>query len=138
MFAIEATNEKGWRWISAICSDRGVAEDFLASVPEKVRPFQRLVELPIPKYPIFVLEDRSFEYGDAAFVRQRLAKLIPTGGEDDILLNVYIVEEDFIPEQAGEDSMGSLYHWHITDDSLKPPRSDVIESELREAERNAV
>lgn len=32
--------------------------------------------------------------------------------------------------------MGYLYHWHITDDALKPPRSLVIAEELREAERD--
>jgi hypothetical protein len=42
MFAIEAVNEKGWRWISAICLERRAAEAFLASVSPGLRPIQRL------------------------------------------------------------------------------------------------
>ena len=137
MFAIEAVNEKGWRWISAICQERRAAEAFLASVPPALRPIQRLVELGVRGYPLFVVEDRGFEYGDSDFVRTRLAEAVPCGNEDAILLNVYIVHEDFVPDMAGEDSMGAIYHWHITDSSLKPPRADVIAEELLEAERSA-
>jgi len=138
MVAIEAQNEKGWRWISAICHDRETAEAFLASVPSELRKSQRLVEIPHQGYPLFVIEDREFEYGNADFVRKRLAELQPSGDADAVLLNVYIVREDFVPQDPGEDSMGYLYHWHITDEALKPPRSCVIDEELQEAERNAV
>ena len=138
MFAIEAQNDKSWRWISAICRDRETAEAFLASVPADLQRFQRLLEIPHRRYPLFVIEDREFEYGDADFVRDRLAQIKPSGDEDAVLLNVYIVREDFVPPLPGKDSMGALYHWHITDDALKPPRSRVIAGELQEAERNAV
>ena len=138
MIAIEAQNEKGWRWISAICRDRLTAATFLASVPSEFRKFQRLLEIPHRDYPLFVIEDEGFEYGDANFVRTRLAQLLPSGDEDVVLLNVYIVREDFVPQHPGEDSMGYIDHWHITDDSLKPPRSQVIAEELEEAERNSV
>jgi hypothetical protein len=138
MIVIEAQNEKGWRWISAICCDRQTAEAFLASIPSELRKFQRMLEIPHRDYPFFVIEDREFEYGDAGFVRTRLAQLQPTGDEDAVLLNVYIVREDFVPQHPGEDSMGYLDHWHITDDALKPPRSRVIAEELQEAERNVV
>ncbi|MCZ8322878.1 MAG: hypothetical protein O9296_15040 [Novosphingobium sp.] len=138
MVAIEAQNDKGWRWISAICRDRKVAEAFLGSVPPELRSMQLLVEIPHANYPLFVIEDRGFEYGNAQLVRKRLAELQPSGEEDRVLLNVYIVREDFLPEYPGQDSMGYLFHWHITDDALKPPRSRVIAEELEEAEHNAV
>jgi hypothetical protein len=138
MVAIEAQNDKGWRWISAICQDRQTAEAFLATVPEHLRKMQRMVEIPQEGYPLFVIEDRGFEYGNAKLARKRLAELGPCGDEDAVLLNVYIVREDFVPEHPGEDSMGYLYHWHITDDALRPPRSRVIAEEIKDAERNAV
>lgn len=138
MYAIEAQNEKGWRWVSAICRDRSTAHEFLASVPAELRRFQRLLDIPHPGYPLFIIEDRGFEYGDADLVRNRLAQLRPSGEEDAILLNVYIVRGDFMPQCPGEDFMGVLYHWHITDDALKSPRRRVIAQELKEAERNAV
>lgn len=137
MFTIEAQNDKGWRWISAICGGRETAEAFLASVPTDLQKFQRLLEIPHRRYPLFIIEDQVFEYGDADFVTDRLAKLKPSGDEDVILLNVYIVREDFVPAPPGKDSMGALFHWHITDDSLQLPRSRVIAEELQEAERNA-
>jgi hypothetical protein len=97
-----------------------------------------MVEIPHQGYPLFVIEDRGFEYGNAGFVRKRLAELQPSGEEDAVLLNVYIVRKDFVPEYPGKDSMGYLYHWHITDEALKPPRSRVIAEELQEVERDAV
>jgi len=138
MVAIEAQNDKGWRWISAICRDRQAAEAVLATVPAHLATMQRLVEIAHDRYPLFVIEDRGFEYGTADLVRKRLAELQPSGDEDAVLLNVYIVREDFVPEHPGEDSMGHLYHWHITDAALKPPRRPVIDEELKEAERDAV
>ena len=138
MFVIEAVNERGWRWISAICRERLAAEAYLSSIPKELLPVQRLREVAHKTYPLFVIEDRGFEYGNAEFVRENLAQLKPSGNEDNILLNVYIVRGDFTPPQPGEDSMGELYHLHITDDSLKPPRLDVIHEELQEAERDAV
>ena len=95
------------------------------------------MEIPHERYPLFVIEDRGFEYGNADFVRKRLAALQPSGDEDAVLLNVYIAREDFVPEHPGEDSMGYLYHWHITDDALRSPRNRVIAEELEEAERDA-
>ena len=75
MFVIEAVNEHGWRWVSAICRERDAAEAFLTSVPDDLRPIQRLAEIPNRTYPLFVVEERGFEYGDATFVRGRLAQL---------------------------------------------------------------
>jgi hypothetical protein len=138
VFVIEATNEKGWRWISAICRERAVAENFLASIPDRLRPIQRIVEITQSGYPLFIVEDQGFEYGDATFVRNRLAQLRPCGNEDNILLNVYIASRDFTPTHPGKDSMGILDHWHITDDALGPSGNRMIGEKLQEAERNAV
>ncbi|MEJ8840460.1 hypothetical protein [Ramlibacter sp. AN1133] len=138
MFVIEAVNDKGWRWISAICLKPATAEAFLESVPAELRAMQKLVELPITAYPLFVVDENGFQYGGADLVRARLASVTPHGSEDYIHFNVYIVRDDFLPNRPGEDSMGDIYHWHITDWSLQPPRSEVIAEELLEAERRAV
>jgi hypothetical protein len=132
MFAIEATNPKKWRWIAAIFHDRHRAEAFLQSVPETARPLQHIVEIPVENYPVFVVEDQGFEYGDLAFVRAKLKGLTQKGDEDFIHLNVYAVKEDFSPDVPGIDGMGSLLHWHVTDDTLQPPRSVVFDEELEE------
>ncbi|MBK3018646.1 hypothetical protein FKK32_29365, partial [Klebsiella pneumoniae] len=94
MFVIEAQNSRGWRWISAICRDQQRAIDFLASVPPDLQSGQRLIEVPARGYPIFIVEDHGFEYGSAEFVRERLSQLLPSGDEDAVLMNVYIVRED--------------------------------------------
>lgn len=133
MFAIEARNSRGWRWISAICRDQQRAIDFLASIPPELQPAQRMIEVPARDYPMFIVEDDGFEYGSAELVRRRLSLLRPCGDEDAVLLNVYIVREDFLPDHPGRDCMGRLYHWHITDDALRSPRIDRIHEELDRA-----
>ena len=137
MFAIEATNKKKRRWIAGIFLERQRAEAFLQSVPEEARELQSIVDVPVRNYPVFVIEDRGFEYGDLAFVRARLKSLMPNGDEDFIHLNVYAVKEDFAPDVPGVDAMGGLLHWHVTDDTLQSPRSVVFDEELGEIE-NAI
>lgn len=137
MFAIEAKNLKGWRWIAGVFAEQSAAEAFLQAVPEPARAYQRIVELPLTKFPVFVIEDRGFEYGDIGFVRAKLQALVPNGDEDHIHLNVYVVLEDFSPAQPGIDSMGGLLHWHITDWTLKLPRSVVFDGELEELANGA-
>lgn len=122
MFVIEASNSRGRRWVSAICRDRQRAEEFLASIPADRRSAQRMSEIPAGDYPLFIVEDDGFEYEGAARVRARLSQLRPCGDEEAVLLNVYLVREDFLPDPAGMDCMGRLVHWHITDDALRTPR----------------
>jgi len=137
MFAIEATNTKKWRWIAGVFKQRSAAEAFLIAVPEAARKMQHIVEVPVSSYPVFVIEDRGFEYGDIDFVRAKLKSLVPKGDEDHIHLNVYAIREDFAPSEPGIDSMGGLLHWHITDWTLVPPRSEVFDEELAEIARDA-
>lgn len=132
MFAIEATNEKQWRWISGLFSKRSKAEQYLNSIPAPQRVHQRLVELPTTKYPVFVIEDHGFEYGGIDLIRARLRELKSCGDEDHIHINVFAVLEDFEPSTASVDNMGALLHWHITDWTLRPPRSAVFDQELQE------
>lgn len=137
MFVIEATNKKNWRWIAGIFLERQRAEAFLQDVPEEAREFQCVVEVPVGGYPVFVIEDQGFEYGDLAFVRERLKSLVPKGDDDFIHLNIYAVQVDFAPDVAGVDAMGGLLHWHVTDDTLHPPRSVAFDDELGKIE-NAI
>jgi hypothetical protein len=98
---------------------------------------QHIVEVPVSRYPVFVIEDGGFEYGDINFVRAKLRSLLPQGDEDHIHMNVYAVREEFAPTEPGIDSMGGLLHWHITDWTLVPPRSEVFDEELAEIARDA-
>lgn len=135
MFVIEASNEKGARWISAICSERSPAEAFLTSVPDRVRATQKVVDVPHKAYPLFILEKGGFQYGDANFVRNSLATLTPSGSEDVVHMNIYVVREDFLPSNPGTDSMGNLFHWHVTDDDLASPRGVLRALGIREVGR---
>ncbi len=130
MFAIEATNSKNWRWIAGVFQHRAAAEAFLQSVPEATQSQHRIVALPLQRYPVFIIEEDGFEYGDVHLVRAKLKRLVPQGDEDHLHLNVYAVREDFAPEEPGIDAMGSLIHWHITDWTLRPPRSLVFDEEI--------
>jgi hypothetical protein len=132
MFVVEATNPKRWRWIAGIFEQRGSADAFLNAIPDALANEYVLVELPHIAYPFLIVEDEGFEYGGLEFVRERLSRLVPKQDEDFIHLNVYVVREDFVPEEPGVDSMGSLFHWHITDRTLREPRSRVFAQELAE------
>jgi hypothetical protein len=112
-------------------------ERFLNLVPESVRALQRIVEIQITNYPIFIVEDEGFQYGDLAFIQSVLKGLTPIGDEDHIHVNVYAVREDFAPDIPGTDYMGMLLHWHITDDSLAPPRLKALNAELRKIVHDA-
>ena len=62
MYVIEATNAKKRQWISGIFCDRAKAEAFFLSIPESARSFQRIIEIPVTRFPFFIVEDRGFEY----------------------------------------------------------------------------
>jgi|CXWL01.1.fsa_nt_gi transposase InsO family protein len=81
-------------------------------------------------YPVFIIEERGFEYGGINFVRAKLKSLVPHEDEDYVHMNVYAVCEDFAPAEPGIDYMGSLLHWHITDSTLLLPRSQVFDEML--------
>ncbi|MDR0672194.1 MAG: hypothetical protein LBF93_00735 [Zoogloeaceae bacterium] len=119
MFVIESARQD-WRWISAVVPTLTEAESEIARIPDAQRQFHRLIEIPCTAFPVFIVEDRDFAFGDMALVRARISALLPSGDEDAILLNVYVLESAFIPEIPGRDEMGGIYHWHITDSDLTP------------------
>ena len=98
---------------------------------------QHIVEFPVRRYPVFVIEKQGFEYGDINFVRAAIRGLVPRSDDDYIHLNIYAVREDFVPAKPGIDSMGGLLHWHITDSTLAPPQAQVFDQELAEIVRDA-
>jgi hypothetical protein len=103
----------------------------LLSIPESARSFQRIIEIPVTRFPFFIIEDRDFEYGGLAFVAERLKKLsrveVMTMSFERLRLR-----QGFRPSVPGTDNMGELKHWHVTDSSLKPPESKVFDQELAE------
>ena len=111
-FSVEATNARGWRWISGFVSNREAAESFFLSVPEEARAMHGIVEVPLNAYPTFIIENKhqDFAYGDLDFIRARRKGLVPAGDGEYIHMNVYAISEDFSPRRPGIDRMGSLLH----------------------------
>lgn len=122
MIAIEATNEKGWRWISCIFNDAEAADKYFSQIPAELRSLQRKVQIPFPAYPFFIIEDRGFSYVDIAGVTAKIDATSPAEDEDAIHFNIYVVNRDFFCLQPGGDQMGEIYHVHVTDSSLKGKR----------------
>jgi hypothetical protein len=133
MYAIEAKNEKDFRWISGIFKEHVDAEAYYLTIPTPLRSSQSLIEVPFSTYPFYLTEDGGFQYLDIEGVKAKLEALEPVGNEDAILLNVYVVTEDFFSPIAGTDHMGALYHRHITDSSLGRKHRDAILRELLDA-----
>ena len=137
MFFIDSTNARKWRWISAVVATIGEADAQIAAIPEPERAHHRIVEFDSPGFPVFMIEDQGFEFGDLTFVRCRLRQLAPSGDEDAIHFNVYAFDSPFIPERPGRDEMGRVLHWHVCDSTLSLPRSKVFDAELQAVAESA-
>jgi hypothetical protein len=130
MHTIQSTNSKKWRWISALVITPTEAESQLLAIPEHLRHHHRIVEIPFSCFPVFMIEDNGFKFGDLEFIRHKLHNLKPTGDDNHVHLNVYAFKEAFAPERPGRDEMGRLLHWHVTDSTLRPPRAEVFDAEI--------
>ncbi len=130
MFVIESTNAKQWRWISAVVATRDQAQAQLQRIPEAVRAQHRIVEHGAAEFPVFMIEGSGFEFGDLAFIQDKLRGTRPAGDEDVVHFNVYAFEGPFIPQHPGRDEMGGLLHWHVDDAALVAPRRPVLEAAL--------
>ena len=137
MFVIQSTNPEGWRWLSGIFERRAAAASEWDAIPEQTRRFHKIVEVRTRAFPLFIIEDHGFECVSLPQVLDRLKALQPKGDEDYIHLNVYAVRSEFKPSAPGLDEMGGLVHWHVTDDTLRPPRAAVFKAELQEAASDA-
>lgn len=131
MYVIEATNAKGWRWISGVFHRRTDAQNFFDLIPEADRALQRIVDIPATLYPMFITENAGFEYGDLSFIQAKIQSLTPQKDPDHRHMNVYAVLEDFAPSIAGRDRMGALPHWHITDSTLEPQEAAALLQTLK-------
>jgi hypothetical protein len=102
MYAIEATNEKGRRWIFGIFEKQPDTEHDYSTDP---RSRQSIREIPFSTYPSFVIENLiergPFQYVDVMAVEAELAALPRGGTEDDELLIVFKITEDFFSAEAG-------------------------------------
>ena len=105
MIAIEATNEKGWRWISCIFNDPEAADKYFSQIPAELRSLQRKVQIPFLAYPFFIIEDRGFSYADIAGVTAKVDATSPAEDEDAIHFNIYVVKRDFFCLQPGGDQI---------------------------------
>jgi len=134
MYAIEAKNEKGRPWISGIFKERADAERYYWTIPTELRNLQSVVEIPVSSYPFFVTENDGFEYLGITGLEAALEALQSTGDEDAVLLNIYVITDDYFSPEPGADNMGALYHTHITDEPPKgKPRTAVLQELLRAA-----
>ncbi len=132
MYIIEARNQKQRIWISGIFLQQSSAEAYFQSISLPQRKIQKIIELPISSYPLFIIECNGFEYGDLNLIRSRLHTLAPYGDPGYIHLNIYAVLHDFAPHIPGNDRMGELQHWHITDAYLIAPTLSEFVQELEE------
>jgi hypothetical protein len=117
MFAIKSTNpNQNWHWISAVVPTITEAESEIAKIPDTQRQFHRIVEVPCTTFPVFIVEDRDFEFGDIAFVRAKISQLASQLAKTSLLRPsgiVYVLESVYIPEIPGTDEMGRIDHWHV-------------------------
>lgn len=137
MFALLSTNEKSWKWISGIFVTEADADAEIQRIPHDQRHFHQKRAIGLDSFPLFIIEERDFEFGDLGTVMRRLASVVPAGDEDAIHFNVYALRSEFRPEVPGRDEMGRLLHWHVSDSTLVAPRAPVFARELSAFADNA-
>ena len=101
MFLIESTNAKNWRWISGLVATRAEAELQLAATSESQRHFHKIVEISLPRSPIFMIEAQGSSSAISNSFASVFAFVEPAGDEDVVHFNVYAFKSHFLPEVPG-------------------------------------
>ncbi|NLL66204.1 MAG: hypothetical protein GX236_00695 [Clostridiaceae bacterium] len=118
MYIIEAV--KGdWKWISGVFMEEQKSHEFFEMIPDDLKPYQRLYEIPHKEYPVYIVEKDGFSFVSKDELIRKLKLTEISDREESVYFNYYYITEDYWPEKPGRDHMGSLYHEHVTNDYLK-------------------
>jgi hypothetical protein len=112
VFVIEA-KRGNLRWISGVFKDDADATRFLERIPDELAEHQRLYEVPLKSYPVFIIEEKRFELASEAAVAERLAAIKEVADDLYVYFNIYRLTEDYEPDPPGSDYMGELEHYHV-------------------------
>ncbi|MEO8905147.1 MAG: hypothetical protein ABI627_26805 [Polyangiaceae bacterium] len=115
------------RWLSGVFLKHAAAEACLAALPAQASTFHVLESIPIPLFPLFIIEDRSgFRFLDAIGVMDALATMpTPRVDAEPIL---FAILSEYRPELDGRDEMGRLRHVHLDYDHLADLRRSGLNS----------
>jgi hypothetical protein len=121
MFVVQA--EVGSRrWISGVFSSKAATDAYLELISAGPRANQSVIELPGLSYPLYICEDeRGFRFLTEAEIVAELKQYTGKQRRDDegwCYTNLYRIADDWRPQRPGTDSMGSLPHHHVTNDTL--------------------
>lgn len=123
MFVVEADKQGRLRWISGVFRERADAEAYVARIPEGLRRWQRLVEIPFADYPVYMIEADGFRFVTFDELVDVLRALPEDGDAVDPYLNAYEIDRDFAPRRPGADVMDLLRHVHVDDRFLRHYRA---------------
>lgn len=100
------------RWLSGILLDRADAETSLAALVVQASTHHVLEAIPIAKFPLFVIEDRSgFRFLDAGGAADVIAVMPPPSVDGEPIL--FAILSEYRPDVDGRDEMGRLRHVHL-------------------------
>jgi hypothetical protein len=105
------------RWLSGIFLDRGEAETSLAVLVVQASTHHVLEAIPIAKFPLFIIEDRSgFRFLDAIGAAHVIAVMPPPSVDGEPIL--FTILSEYRPDVDGRDEMGRLRHVHLDRERL--------------------
>lgn len=109
-------------FVAGVFASRTRAEAELAAIPSDIRARCAVEERADLEFPCFILEaDGGFELATeaealAAVVAIRPESRVSPGAgadEDELLMNVYRLTDEFAPPRPGVDDMGHIPHRHL-------------------------
>src|SRR5699024_9671385 len=102
-------------WLSGFFGSRRAAEEHFHRIPEDHKEFQEVIEVPVDRFPFYVLEDDSgFRFLNEAEAAAAVLRLEPQNRDSSENAPIlYRIEEEWFPDKPGIDTMGVLWHVHL-------------------------
>ena len=135
MFSIEV-HDTPLNWVAAIFVDEATGKEFANKVKSVGHKVVEIKEIPLDKYPVYVLErirkDKEgrevncFEYASEETYVQQVRELKQNQGTHNwqVYFTAYILEEDYIQYPLESSLMGALDHTHVDNHFLNSENFD--------------
>jgi len=103
------------RYVAAVFDDRGAAERYLATLPDRIRQASAVESRGDLSLPCYLVEDaagfRPLSEAETGAYVAGLGEREP--GDEGVYAILYRLDGPFLPEVAGRDEMGRLPHIHL-------------------------
>lgn len=110
---IVAARQLNRRWIAGVFTRGDVARHYFASIPDELRQYQRLYEIPLRDYPVYLIEDDGFRFVSEAEALAELQAVQRVDDDEQVYFILYKIAADYRPDEPGTDHIGAFQHVHV-------------------------